>query len=66
MSTTFRRPARSRQTIAVVAYDDGRTAYLWLDGDGRTDGLHLMALARDGQALGTLPDGVIQSVRRVR
>ncbi len=66
MSMTFRKSSRSRQTMVLVAYDDGRTAYLWLDGDARTDSLHLVALAREGQASGALPDGTIQSVRRVR
>jgi hypothetical protein len=51
----------------MVNYDDGRTAYLWVDnpaeaGDTRTIGL----IARAQQEQGSLPEGSITSIRRVR
>lgn len=51
----------------MVNYDDGRTAYLWIDNpveasDTRAIGL----IARAQQEQGSLPDGTITSIRRVR
>jgi hypothetical protein len=66
MSVTFRKFSRTASAMALVTFVDGRTAYLWLDGAARTDDLLLMSIARDQQAAGTIPDGDIRTVRRVR
>ena len=69
---TFRKapPAKSVMFMAVmfmVNYGDGRTAYLWVEDPveaGDTYAVSLIARARQEQ--GTLPDGNITSIRRVR
>ena len=58
-------PAQS--VMFLVNYDDGRTAYLWVDhhakgGDDRV----VSVIARAEQEKGTLPEGTIASIRRVR
>jgi hypothetical protein len=50
----------------AVTYDDGRTAYLWLDESMRLDDIGVMAIALDRQAEGEIPAGRILTVRRVR
>jgi hypothetical protein len=50
----------------VVTYDDGRTAYLWLDDHGKGDDHRVGAIARERQQQGALPDGVISGIKRVR
>ncbi|MGO4388078.1 hypothetical protein AB4Y85_11110 [Microvirga sp. 2YAF29] len=64
---TFRRAAPAKSVMFMVSYDDGRTAYLWIDnlaqaGDTRAVGL----VARAQQEQGSLPEGTITSIRRVR
>jgi hypothetical protein len=64
---TFRKTAPAKSVMFMVNYDDGRTAYLWVDnpaeaGDTRTIGL----IARAQQEQGSLPEGSITSIRRVR
>jgi hypothetical protein len=50
----------------VVTYDDGRTAYLWLDDHGKSDDHRVGAIARERQQQGVLPDGIISGIKRVR
>ncbi|HZH10017.1 MAG TPA: hypothetical protein VEZ24_06600 [Microvirga sp.] len=64
---TFRKSTPAKSVMFVVNYDDGRTAYLWIDNpvearDTRTVGL----IARSQQEQGSLPEGTITSIRRVR
>jgi hypothetical protein len=66
MSMSFRKAAPSRSSMYLVTYDDGRTAYFWLDAQARVDDLRLVTVARERQAAGALPDGEIRSVRAVR
>lgn len=66
MSVPFRKFSRNASAMVLVTFVDGRTAYLWLDAGARTDDLLLMSIARDQQAAGTIPEGDIRSVRRVR
>jgi hypothetical protein len=66
MSTSFRRFARSPSSMLLVTYEDGRTAYLWVDGPSKIDDLRLRAVALERQASGDLAEGAIRTVRRVR
>jgi hypothetical protein len=51
----------------VVAYDDARTAYLWVDNASKADDYHLVdSIARTQQEQGTLPSGTITRIKRVR
>jgi hypothetical protein len=56
-----------RPSVAFsVHYQDGRTAYLFLEGHGRPERDFLVSpLAHERQRAGELPDGVIVGVRRV-
>ena len=63
----FRKSTPAKSVIFAVNYDDARTAYLWIDnpaeaGDTRAIGL----MARAQQEQGSLPEGTITSIRRVR
>jgi hypothetical protein len=63
----FRKSTPAKSVMFLVNYDDARTAYLWIDnpakaGDPRTVGL----IARAQQKQGTLPEGNIATIRRVR
>jgi hypothetical protein len=63
---TFRKSNPTKSVMFVVTYDDGRTAYMWIDalrtGDDRTVG----PIARNQQEQGALPEGHIASIKRVR
>lgn len=64
---TFRKTPPAKSVMFMVNYDDGRTAYLWIDssmeaGDTRAVGL----IARAQQEQGSLPEGTITGIRRVR
>lgn len=51
----------------MVNYDDGRIAYLWIDipmEAGDTRAISLIARAQQDQ--GSLPEGTITGIRRVR
>jgi hypothetical protein len=51
----------------AVNFDDGRTAYLVLENHGTRDQDYLVpAIARERQAQGELPEGTINTVKRVR
>lgn len=66
MYSSFRKPAPTKSVMFVVAYDDGRTAYLWLDDHNRGDDHLVNAIAKERQEQGTLPEGTITSIKRVR
>ena len=66
MYSTFRKAAPAKTVMFAVDYDDGRTAYLWLD-DHAKDGDHLVgAIAKERQQQGVLPEGTITRIKRVR
>ncbi|HZH11876.1 MAG TPA: hypothetical protein VEZ24_16070 [Microvirga sp.] len=63
----FRKSNPAKSVMFAVNYDDARTAYLWIDnpakaGDNRAVGL----IARAQQENGSLPEGKISSIKRVR
>lgn len=63
---TFRK-AQAKSVMFVVDYDDTRRAYLWIDNPGKaSDPRVVETLARAQQEQGTLPEGTITSIRRVR
>lgn len=66
MYASFRRPPPTRTVTFAVNYDDGRTAYLWLDDAPKGDDHLVGAVARERQASGALPEGRISSIKRVR
>jgi hypothetical protein len=50
-----------------IGYEDGRTAYLWVDGHGGSGDDHLIgAIAKQQQEQGLIPPGNVTSIRRVR
>jgi prepilin-type processing-associated H-X9-DG protein len=63
---TFRKPV-ARSVIFQLGYDDGRTAYLWVDGHVKSDEDHLVGgIAKQQQEQGLIPAGTVTSIRRVR
>jgi hypothetical protein len=51
----------------MVNYGDGRTAYLWIEDPVEAgDSYSVSLIARARQEQGTLPEGTITSIRRVR
>ncbi|MEA2760003.1 MAG: hypothetical protein QOH65_2616 [Methylobacteriaceae bacterium] len=66
MMRTFKRPA-VRSVMFQIGYEDGRTAYLWVDGHGGSGDDHLVgAIAKQQQDQGLIPPGNVTSIRRVR
>jgi hypothetical protein len=63
---TFRKGGLTKSVMFVVTYDDTRTAYLWVDGLKTIDDWAVGAIARTQQEQGTLPEGNITSIKRVR
>jgi hypothetical protein len=64
---TFRKATQARSVMFLVSYDDARTAYLWVDDLGKASDLRAVGLiARAQQEQGTLPEGRIASIRRIR
>jgi hypothetical protein len=62
-------PSRRRdpQTMFVLAYDDGRTAYIRVTPFMLRNGDHVVAvIARARQQSGEIPQGKIVRVKRVR
>jgi hypothetical protein len=65
MNTFRRTPAKS--VMFVVDYDDTRRAYLWIDSPEKASNPRIVeTMARAQQEQGTLPEGTITSIRRVR
>jgi hypothetical protein len=64
---TFRKNIPSKSVMFVVSYDDARSAYLWIDHPTKaSDDRAIGTIARAQQVQGTLPEGKITSIRRVR
>ena len=64
---TFRKFAPVKSVMFVVNYDNARTAYLWIDDPAKaSDTRSISLIARAQQEQGTLPEGNITSIRRVR
>jgi hypothetical protein len=63
----FRKSNAAKSVMFTVTYDDARTAYLWIDNLSQANDHRTVSLiARAQQEQGTLPDGNIVSIRRVR
>lgn len=64
---TFRKTNPAKSVMFVVNYDDARTAYLWIDNPAKAgDARNVELIARSQQEQGTLPEGNITTIRRVR
>jgi hypothetical protein len=64
---TFRKAPPAKSVIFMVNYDDGRTAYLWVDDPAKAkDTWTVSGIAQAQQEQGSLPEGTITSIRRVR
>jgi hypothetical protein len=64
---TFRKPAPAKSVMFAVSYDDGRTGYLVVENHGKASDDYLVpSIARERQDRGTLPQGNITSIKRVR
>ncbi len=64
---TFRKTNPAKSVMFVVNYDDARTAYLWIDNPAKAnDTRNVELIARSQQEQGTLPEGTITTIRRVR
>ena len=51
----------------AVNYDDGHTAYLVVENHGHSSDDYMVgAIAREHQEQGTLPEGAITGIKRVR
>lgn len=64
---TFRKSTPSKSVMFMVNYADGRTAYLWIDNPAEAnDTWAVGVIAQAQQEQGSLPEGTITSIRRVR
>jgi hypothetical protein len=63
---TFRKSNPTKSVMFVVSYDDARTAYMWIDGTRVADAREVGSIARTQQEHGTLPEGNITAIKRVR
>ena len=64
---TFRKTTHPKSVMFAVSYDDGRTAYLVVENHGQSSEDYMVgAIARDHQEQGTLPEGTITGIKRVR
>ena len=64
---TFRKAPPAKSVMFIVNYGDGRTAYLWVEDPVEAGDAYAVSLiARARQEQGTLPEGTITSIRRVR
>jgi hypothetical protein len=62
---TFRNTTPAKSVMFMVNYDDGRTAYLWIDNPAEAGAPRAIGLiARAQQEQGSLLEGT--SIRRVR
>lgn len=63
----FRKAPLAKSVMFRVNYDDGRTAYLWIDDPAKAnDPWAVGVFAQVQQEQGSLPEGTITSIRRVR
>ncbi len=56
---------RGQSVMFSAHFEDGRTAYFVIQGHGRSEDDHL-AVAKERQKVGELPEGAIRTVKRVR
>jgi hypothetical protein len=64
---TFRKSVPAKSVMFAVSYDDGRTGYLVVENHGKSSDDYLVpSIARERQVRGTLPQGTITSIKRVR
>jgi hypothetical protein len=63
----FRKSNPAKSVMFAVNYDDARTAYLWIDNPAKAnDNRAVSLIAQAQQEKGSLPEGTITSIRRVR
>jgi len=63
----FRKSNPAKSVIFAVNYDDARTAYLWIENPAKAnDNRAVSLIARAQQENGSLPEGTITSIKRVR
>jgi len=63
----FRKSTPAKSVIFAVNYDDARTAYLWIDNPAKANDTRAVSLiARAQQEKGSLPEGTITNIKRVR
>jgi len=63
----FHRQTGPKSVMYTVTYNDGRTAYLWIDGTTKAADDHLVGLiAKEQQGQGLIPGGTIARIKRVR
>ncbi|WP_414471014.1 hypothetical protein [Microvirga sp. M2] len=64
---TFRKTPPAKSVMFVVDYDDARRAYLWIDDPAKAGDIRAVgAIARAQQEQGSLPEGTIANIRRIR
>jgi hypothetical protein len=64
---TFRKATPAKSVMFTVTFDDARTAYLWVDSVAKADDERLVgSIARLQQEQGTLPQGTITRIKRIR
>jgi len=65
--SVFRKSTPAKSVVFAVNYDDARTAYLWIDNPAKVnDNRTVSLIARAQQEKGSLPEGTITSIKRVR
>ena len=64
---TFRKTIHPKSVMFAVSYDDGRTAYLVVENHGQSSDDYMVgSIAPAQQEQGTLPEGTITGIKRVR
>jgi hypothetical protein len=64
---SFKRSSFAKSVMFAVNYEDGRTAYLVIENHGASGHDHrVSAIARERQEQGSLPEGTIAGIKRVR
>ncbi len=64
---SFKKTFHAPSVMFAVSYDDGRTAYLVVENHGQSSEDYVVgAIAREHQEQGTLPEGTITGIKRVR
>jgi len=64
---TFRKTIHPKSVMFAVSYDDGRTAYLVVENHGQSSNDYMVgSIAQEQQERGTLPEGTITGIKRVR
>jgi hypothetical protein len=64
---TFRKTNHPKSVMFAVSFDDGRTAYFVIENHGQSNDDYMVgSIARAQQEQGTLPEGTITEIKRVR